>query len=141
MSYDRKYLTDFPSDSEAVVFQIEQIASGPCPSTVELALLLNATEGPKLSFATVVQVGDQVVLKDGIQLPNSPLLITIGTSWEVCAAPAQSSCRSMLLVWKATSEESGGICDMDIRAMQAMAAYRLHTRHLVVLEGHPRGQA
>ena len=69
-----KYLTVFPL--EAVVFQIEQIASGPCPSTVELALPLNATEGPKLSFTSVV--GDQVVLKDGIQLPNSPLLITLG---------------------------------------------------------------
>ena len=69
-----KYLTVFPS--EAVVFQIERIASGPCSSTVELALPLNATESPKLSFAAVV--GDQAVLKDGLQLPNSPLLITLG---------------------------------------------------------------
>ena len=71
-----KYPTVFPS--EAVVFQIERIALGPssCSSTVELALPLNATESPKLSFATVV--GDQVVLKDGVQLPNSPLLITLG---------------------------------------------------------------
>ena len=69
-----KYPTVFPS--EAVVFQIERIASGRCPSTVELALPLNATKGPKLSSAAVV--GDQVVLKDGVQLPNSPLLITLG---------------------------------------------------------------
>ena len=61
-----KYLTVFPS--EAMVFQIELIASGPCPSTEELALPLNATKGLKLSFAAVV--GDQVVLKDGVQLPN-----------------------------------------------------------------------
>ena len=40
--------------SEAVVFQIERIASGPCSSTVELALPLNATKGTKLSFATVI---------------------------------------------------------------------------------------
>ena len=74
ISYHMKHLTVF--SSEAVVFQIERIASGLGPSTVELALPLNATKGPKLSFATVI--GDQVVLKDGIQLPHSPLLITLG---------------------------------------------------------------
>ena len=57
-----KYLTVFPS--EAVVFQIEWIASGLGPSAVELTLPLNAPEGPKLPFATVI--GHQVVLKDSI---------------------------------------------------------------------------
>ena len=59
-----------------MVFHIELITLGLGPTTVELALPLNATEGPKLSFATVI--GDQVVLKVGIQLPHSPLLITLG---------------------------------------------------------------
>ena len=74
ISYDRKYLTVF--SSEAVVFQIDRIASSLGPSTVELALPLNATKGLKLSFATVI--GDQIVLKYGVQLPHSPLLITLG---------------------------------------------------------------
>ena len=69
-----KDLTVF--SSEAVVFQIERIASGLGPSTVELALPLNATKCPKLSFAAVV--GDQVVLKDGIQLPHTPLQVAFG---------------------------------------------------------------
>ena len=68
-----KYLTIF--SSEAVVFQIEWIASGLGPSTVELALPLNATEGPKLSFSAVI--GDQVVCKDGIQLPHTPLPVAL----------------------------------------------------------------
>ena len=47
-----KYLPIFPS--EAVVFQIERIASGLGPSAaVELTLPLNAPEGLKLPFATV----------------------------------------------------------------------------------------
>ena len=57
-----KYLTIF--SSEAVVFQIEWIASGLGPSAVELTLPLNALEGPKLPFATVI--GHEVVLQDRI---------------------------------------------------------------------------
>ena len=59
-----------------MVFHIEQITLGLQPTTVELALPLNATEGLKLSFATVI--GDQIVFKYGVQLPHSPLLITLG---------------------------------------------------------------
>ena len=57
-----KYLTVFPS--KTVVFHIERTASGLRPTTVELTLPLNATEGLKLSFSAVI--GDQVVCKDGI---------------------------------------------------------------------------
>ena len=57
-----KYLTIF--SSEAVVFQIEWIASGLGPSAVELTLPLNAPESPKLPFATVI--GHEVVLQDRI---------------------------------------------------------------------------
>ena len=57
-----KYLTVF--SSKTVVFHIERIASGLGPSTVELTLPLNAPEGPKLPFATVI--GHEVVLQDRI---------------------------------------------------------------------------
>ena len=61
ISYHIKDLT-VPSP-EAVAFQIEWIASCLGPSTVELTLPLNATECPKLPFASVA--GNQVVLQDG----------------------------------------------------------------------------
>ena len=57
-----KDLTVLPP--EAVVFQIERIASRLRPSTVELALPLNAAKRPKLSLAALA--GDQVVFPDGI---------------------------------------------------------------------------
>ena len=44
ISYDLKDLTVLPP--EAVVFQIERIASRLGPSTVELALALNAAKRP-----------------------------------------------------------------------------------------------
>ena len=69
-----KYLTVFPS--KTVVFHIERIASGLQPTTVELTLPLNATEGQKLSFSSLI--GDQVVCKDGIQLPHTPLPVALG---------------------------------------------------------------
>ena len=72
---------------------------------------------------------------------STPPQSTSDHAWVVCTAPAQSSCLSMLPVWKATSRELDAICNMDIRAMQALAAYCLHTLLLLVLEGHPRGQA
>ena len=65
-----KYLTVFPS--KTVVFQIERIASGLQPTTVELTLPLNATEGPKLSFSSLI--GDQVVCKDGSSCPKLSLI-------------------------------------------------------------------
>ncbi len=60
---------------EAVAFQIERLASCFGPSTVELTLPLNATECPKLPFAPVA--GNQVVLKDGAQLPCSSLHVPL----------------------------------------------------------------
>ena len=69
-----KDLTFF--SSKAVVFHIERVASGLQPTTVELTLPLNATEGPKLSFSAVI--GDQVVCKDGILLPHTPLPVALG---------------------------------------------------------------
>jgi hypothetical protein len=67
ISYNMKhlYLTIF--SPIAVACQVEGIASCLGPSAVVLTLALNAAEYPKLSFAAVA--GDQVVLKDGIQLP------------------------------------------------------------------------
>ncbi len=87
--------------------QIERISLGLGPSAVELALPLNATEGSKLSFATVI--GDHVVLKDGIQLPQS----TPGRARGECTAPARNTCLSTRPVSTAASRESGGICDTD----------------------------
>ncbi len=74
ISYDLKDLTVLPP--EAVIFQIEGIASRLGPSTVELALPLNAAKRPKLSLAALA--GDQVVFQDGIQLPCSPLRAALG---------------------------------------------------------------
>ena len=74
ISYNMKYLTFL--SSKAVVFHIERIASGLQPTTVELTLPLNATEGPKLSFSAVI--GDQLICKDGIQLPHTPLPVALG---------------------------------------------------------------
>ena len=74
ISHNMKYLTVF--SSKAVGFHIERIASDLQPTTVELTLPLNATEGPKLSFSSLI--GDQVVCKDGIQPPHTPLPVALG---------------------------------------------------------------
>ncbi len=63
------------SSPEAVAFQIERVASCLGPSTVELTLPLNTTECTKLPFTPVA--GNQVVLKDGVQLPCSLLHVSL----------------------------------------------------------------
>jgi hypothetical protein len=55
--------------SKAVTTLIEGIASCLWSSTVELTFPLNAAEGLQLASTAVVR--DQVVFKDGIQLPHS----------------------------------------------------------------------
>ncbi len=55
-----------------MVFQIEQISSGLGPSAVKPP---NAPKRPKLSFAAVT--GDQVVFKDGIRPPHTPLQVAL----------------------------------------------------------------
>ena len=57
MSNIKSYEVPDDFSSEAVVFQIEWIASGLGPSAVELTLPLNALEGPKLPFAIVAKCG------------------------------------------------------------------------------------
>ena len=132
ISYHTKYLTVF--SSEAVVFQIEWIASGLGPSAVELTLPLNAPEGPKLPFATVI--GHQVVLKDRIQLPHTPLQVTLGGN-EQLLSEILTDPRSQFS--RQPAENRVGFA-IGILQPCWPSLYHLHTR-LGHPEGHPHGQA
>ena len=98
-----KDLTVLPP--EAVVFQIERIASRLGPSTVELALPLNAAKRPKLSLAALA--GDQVVFQDGI---NSPAVHSRSRLGGMC-----SSCPKFSPIHAASFEGSQRMIRWDLR--------------------------